>query len=231
MTSVRSSRRAHTYTIRKNWTLTTVFGKNDESGLAQGASTTADEVLVYNSATGVYATYYYKNTSLPPGSGTGWRSVNSSATDVSDSAYFKPSDGILIQRFASSPVAITLVGAVKLGTSDIPVNTGLNILGNVYPGGTFTLGTSGLYTGSATTGLVGGTTTSADTVLIYDPSSKAYSTYYYKTSTPPGSGTGWRSILSSATPVDTTPIPVGASILVQRQASAGVFEWVAPQPF
>ena len=219
-----------TYTIRKNWTLAALFGAKDESGLGGGSATTADQVLVYNSLAQAYTTYYYKSIAFPPGSGTGWRTTASSSVDVS-TVPFNPYDGILIRRYQSASLSIPLVGAVKTGTSDLPLNPGLNILSNVYPSGTFTLGTCGLYTGNSTTGLAGGSSTTADQVQIYDQTSGTYSTYYYKTSAfPPGSGTGWRSTASTTSDASTTPIPFGASILIQRTINSA-FEWVAPQPF
>ncbi len=221
-----------TYTIRKNWTLALLFGPNNEAGLGAGTSSSADQILVYNSLTAAYTTYYYKAAgTFPPGSGSGWRTSTSATVDAS-SAPFNPYDGILIRRYQSANLSIPLVGAVKTGTSDLPVNPGTNILSNVYPSGNFTLGTSGLYTGDPTTGLNAGTSSSADQVLIYDPVSAAYTTYYYKAAGtfPPGSGSGWRTSTSATVDASSTALPVGGSILIRRTYNSA-FEWVAPQPF
>ena len=218
------------YAVRPNWTVASVFGATNSAGLGGGSATTADQILVYNSLTQQYTTYYYKTTTFPPNSGTGWRTTASTSADASGDP-FNPYDGILIRRYQSSNLAVTLPGAVKIGTSDLPVNAGLNILGNVYPGGTFTLGTSGLYTGSTASGVSGGSSTTADQVLIYNAVSGTYSTYYYKTTAfPPSSGTGWRSTASTSADASGTALPVGGSILIKRLANSS-FEWVAPQPF
>ncbi len=209
------------YKIRKNWTLGTVFGPNDESGLQGGTSSTADQILVYNPATTLYATYYYKTSGV---GGTGWRSTTSTSQDASGTA-FNPTDGLLIKRQQSSTVSFALAGAVKLGQTSIPVATGLNILSNVYPSGTFTLGNCGLFE----SGIGGGTSSTADQVLIYNSVTGLYSTYYYKTSGV--GGTGWRSTLSTSTDASGTAIPFGQSVLVQRTQGRAAFQWVAPQPF
>jgi hypothetical protein len=209
------------YKIRKNWTVATVFGPNNEAGLQGGTSSTADQILVYNPANGQYTTYYYKTSGV---GGIGWRTTASTSANASNSP-FNPTDGILIKRQQSSTVGFALAGAVKLGQTSIPVATGLNILSNVYPSGTFTLGTCGLFE----SGIGGGTSTTADQVQIYNSANGQYSTYYYKTSGV--GGTGWRSTLSTSADASGTPIPFGLSIIIQRLGGRPAFQWVAPQPF
>lgn len=209
------------YRIRKNWTIASVFGAANESGLAGGTATTADQILVYNATTQQYTTYYYKTTGL---GGTGWRTTASTSAPAGDNA-LNPTDGIIIKRQQASAVNVTLAGAVKLGQTAYPIVTGLNVLSNVYPSGNLTLGNSGLLA----SGLAGGTATTADQVQIYDSAAGAYKTYYYKT-TGLG-GTGWRSTASTTTDASNTVIPPGQSIIVQRTSSRPAFTWTAPQPF
>jgi uncharacterized protein (TIGR02597 family) len=208
------------YKIRKNWTVASVFGPNDESGLAGGTLVTADQILVYSTATQQYSTYYYKTSGI---GGTGWRSTNSTSIDASNTP-FLPTDGIIVVRHTAGNVTFSLAGAVKLGQTALPVAPGTNLLSNVYPSGTLTLGSSNLV-GS---GLTGGTLVSADQVLIYNNSTNQYDTYYYKTSGL--GGTGWRSTASTSVDASNAPIPFGASIIVQR-VNPGSFTWVVPQPF
>jgi uncharacterized protein (TIGR02597 family) len=208
-----------TYKIRKNWTVASLFGPNDESGLQGGNATSADQILVYNSAAKNYTTYYYQTSGL---GGVGWRTTSSTSADASGAA-FNPTDGMIIRRFQSSSVAFSIAGAVKLGQTDIPVASGLNVVSNVYPTNTLTLGNSGLLA----SGLNGGTATSADEVQIY--SAGAYSTYYYQTSGL--GGTGWRSTTSTSADASSTVIPPGASVIVQRTNNAAPFTWSVPQPF
>jgi uncharacterized protein (TIGR02597 family) len=215
------------YKIRKNWTLTDFFGPNANMSLVLtgGTLVTADEVLIYRptaSPAPRYDTYYYKTSGL---GGTGWRSTASTSTPA-DTTPLLPTDGIIIRRHTAGNVSFALAGAVKLGQTALPVLPGINLLSNVYPSGTFTLASSNLL-GS---GLTGGTLVTADQVLIYNITTNPpqYDTYYYKTSGL--GGTGWRSTASTSTPADTTPIPFGASIIIQR-INPGSFTWVAPQPF
>ena len=192
--------------------------------LTGGTLVTADEVLIYRPTANParYDTYYYKTSGL---NGTGWRSTASTSTPA-DTTPLLPTDGIIIRRHTAGNVSFALAGAVKLGQTALPVLPGINLLSNVYPSGTFTLGNSNLV-GS---GLTGGTLVTADQVLIYNTTTNPpqYDTYYYKTSGL--NGTGWRSTASTSNDASTTPIPFGASIIIQR-INPGSFTWVAPQPF
>ena len=212
------------YVIRPNWTLATYFGTGSSLVLSGGTLTTADEVLLYDRTTNPpqYDTYYYKTSGL---GGTGWRSTNSTSVDASTTP-LGPTAGVIVRRHTAGNVTFPLAGAVKLGQTAFSVQPGINLLSNVYPSGTFTLTTSGL----VASGLTGGTLTTADQVLIYDTTTNPpqYDTYYYKTSGL--GGTGWRSTASTSNPADNTPIPFGASIIVQR-INPGSFTWIAPQPF
>ena len=214
------------YKIRKNWTLTDFFGPNANMSLVLSGGTLvdADEVLIYRPTANPpsYDTYYYKTSGL---GGTGWRSTASTSAPA-DTTPLLPTDGIIVRRHTAGTVNFALAGAVKLGQTQLSVTPGINLLSNVYPAGTFTLATSGL----VASGLTGGTLVDADQVLIYNPTTNPpqYDTYYYKTSGL--GGIGWRSTASTSNPADNTPIPIGASIIIQR-INPGSFAWVAPQPF
>lgn len=209
------------YKIRPNWTVASFFGPSDESGIGGGSASTADKILVYSPASHSYTTYYYQTSGL---GGTGWRTTASNSTDASNSP-FPPTAGLLVRRFQSSNVTFALAGAVKLGQTSIPVATGLNILSNVYPSGTLTLGSSNLIT----SGLSGGSVSTADQVLIYNSATAQYSTYYYQTAGL--GGTGWRSTASNSNDAQNTPIPFGQSIIIQRNQNRAAFNWVVAQPF
>jgi uncharacterized protein (TIGR02597 family) len=215
---------ATTYKIRKNWTLASVFGTDPTavggSGIAGGSISTADQILTYSTAGGAYSTFYYKTSGI---GGTGWRSINSTSVDESNHA-FLPTDGLLVLRHTAGNVTFALAGAVKLGNTALPVAFGSNLLSNVYPAGTFTLASSLLHE----SGLGGGTISTADQVLIFNNSSNAFDTYYFKTSGI--GGTGWRSINSTSVDEAAHAIPFGASLFINK-LSAGSFVWNAPQPF
>ena len=98
--------------------------------------------------------------------GIGWRSTASASTDQSN-AKIDLTQGILIRRKQPANVTLRVFGSAKSGNTFIEVQSGLNILANVYPGGTLTLGNSHLYTGDPSTGLASGSNVTADKLLIY----------------------------------------------------------------
>lgn len=205
------------FKIRKHWTIASVFGAANEAGLQGGPdSSSADQILVFN-GTG-YDTFYYQQSFL----GTGWRNAANPGADASGTRFY-PEDGLIIKRQQSSTVNVVLMGAVKTGQTSIPISVGTNIVGNVY-GAPMTLGSSGLYTGSTSTGVASGAdASSADQILVYNGT--GYSTYYYQQSF---LGTGWRDAANPGTDASGTQIPVGASFVVKRIGGSG-FDWKAPQ--
>jgi hypothetical protein len=207
------------FKIRKYWTIGDVFGTTNTAGLGGGAQGEADDVLIFNPTTGQFDSYYYRIGGI---GGSGWRNSNTGALAADQKIY--PDDGIVIRRRQQSAVSIVVMGAVKTGASSIPVFPNLNYLGNVYAAD-MTLGSSGLYTGDPGSGVVGGAQGEADDVLIYDPATKSYKTYYYRIGGIGGSG--WRSA-DDGSLAASVPIPVGTSIVVRRRAATG-FNWVAPQ--
>lgn len=206
------------FIIRPHWTLSSVFGATGNAGLAIGNTSSADQVLLYNGNT--YDAYYYDN-----GQGfvsPGWQKNNNPIDGTTVRIY--PDQGILIIRRQSASTQVVLTGAVKTGQTSVPIQSGNNVVGNVYGAG-MTLADSGLYTGNSATGVASGTSTSADQVLIYNTTSSTYSAYYYDN----GAGffpAGWTS--ASGVASGTVAIPVGSSIIVQRKI-ASAFNWVIPQ--
>ncbi len=204
-----------TFKIRKHWTIGSVFGASNEAGLMGGDASTADQILIFNGAG--YDTYFYQTS----GFGTGWRLASNPSADASGSKIY-PEDGLLIKRQQNAAVNVVLMGAVKLGQTSIPVVPGTNFLANVYAA-PMTLATSGLFTGNVNTGLAGGTSSTADQVLLWNGT--GYDTYFYQTG---GFGTGWRNANNPSADAGSTPIPVGVAVVVKRSA-ATAFDWKAPQ--
>ena len=98
---------------------------------------------------------------------------------------------------------------------------GFNFLTNPY-GVDMTLTSSGLYTGSSTTGLAPGTSTTGDQVLIWNSTSNSFDAYYYLTST------GWRKTTDASTDASATALATGTGFVIKRGAS-GAFTWSMPQ--
>lgn len=206
------------YKIRPHRTIATVFGATNQNGL-NGATNSgaADGIQVYRN--GGFVTYYYSTGGL---AGIGWRQFGLGGDASADVIY--PDDGLIIQRKQAGAVNLVISGAVKTGQSSLPVVTGYSLLGNVYAAG-MTFGSSGLYTANTATGVApgnGGTT--GDQVLIWNPATSGYRTFFY------GSGglvgTGWKEFGVSGAATDTA-IPVGAALFIKRAGAP--FNWVAPQ--
>ena len=207
------------FKVRKHWTVGSVFGATNEAGIGGGNSTTADQILIWDPTTSGYKIYFYQTSGL---GGTGWRRLG--VAGDAGGAIIYPDDAVIVRRLQNSNVGVVLLGAVKTGPTSVPVSSGVNFVGNVYAA-PLTLADSGIYTGNATTGLAGGNSTTADQILIWNTATNGYDIYFYQTSGL--GGTGWRK-LGVAGDASATPIPVGTSVIVKRNASAG-FDWVIPQ--
>jgi uncharacterized protein (TIGR02597 family) len=205
------------FKVRKHWTIASVFGPADESGLGGGSSTSADQLQLWNGAG--YDIYYYQTVGL---GGVGWRRAGAPAVDAAGTV-IPPEQGLILNRKQSPGVNVVLMGAVKTGQTSVPVFHGLNFIGNTYAA-SMTLGDSGIYTGNDVTGLASGSSSSADQILIWNGT--GYDIYYYQTSGL--GGIGWRKGGAPAVDAGGTQIQVGQSIIINRLAAGG-FNWVAPQ--
>jgi uncharacterized protein (TIGR02597 family) len=214
------------YRIRKHRTLGDVFGESNENGLNGGATVAeGDEVRVLDAATQTFSTYYFKTGGF---GGVGWRADADAVTDASGTILY-PDQGLLIVRKVAGDLGLILTGTVKTGPTVVQVESNLNLLANVYPAGTVTLGSSGLYTGDSETGLAGGTATTADQILLFDPASDSYYIYYYKTSGL--GGTGWRSVRSNSIDASNVNIPAARAFFINRRENRAPFLWTVPQPY
>ncbi|WP_395735566.1 TIGR02597 family protein [Prosthecobacter sp.] len=206
------------YAIRQHWTIASVFGTGASVTLQGGSSTSADQVQLFRA--NAFVSYYYQTSGR--GLTNAWVQSGNANVDAGTTVIY-PDDGILIVRNQSSNVSVTISGSVKTGQTSIPVNSGYTLLGNVYATG-MTLGTSNLYTGNASTGVAGGSSTSADQVMFWNGT--AFVAYYYQTS---GRGllNTWVQAGNANVDASSTPIPAGAALFIQRNGAA--FSWVAPQ--
>lgn len=208
-----------TYRIRPHWTIATAFGVQNSAGLLAGASeATADTVQIYNSQTAVFTKYYFSSVN------NRWETSFQPANDV----VLRPDTGVVIERRLTSPVTFSLVGEVKRGPTEVmvfgsPSTSITTIVPNPYPVDSKRLADLNLYTGSAQTGLVGGTTwTSADNLLVYNPAKGGYSTYYFNTTS-----NRWQITNSDASNVT---IKAGVSVQLLRRANRPTFLWYIPEP-
>jgi uncharacterized protein (TIGR02597 family) len=202
-----------TVTIRRLWTLSSVFGNTNQAGLTGGiSSNSADLIRVPNLASG-YDQYFYSTGGF---TGVGWRQIGAgSANKANVPLYF--SDGFYIfNRGAAKSVTVT--GSIKTGPTQVMIETGNNYLANLCPVQSDasslgrTLGNSGLYAGAAG-GLTGATSAeNADLLLL--PNGTGYIQYFY--STGGFTGVGWRKIGAGSTDQSSTPLPEGCFIVYRK---------------
>lgn len=207
------------YRVRKYWTLASVFGASNSSGLQGGTAVTADQVLLWNGSG--YDSYYYQTSGI---GGTGWRKAGAQTADASGTL-IPPTMPVMVKRGQSATLTLSGTGAItgtlKGGITVAGIVQGLNFVTNPY-GADMTLASSGLYTGSSTTGVSGGTSSTADQVLVWNTTSNSFDAYYYLT------GTGWRKTTDASTDAAATVLATGTGFIISRGSATG-FTWSMPQ--
>jgi len=73
------------------------------------------------------------------------------------------------------------VGGVKLGQTVVPIGPTNNFAGNVYATSALTLTNSNLLQSDPTKSLTGGSSSTADKVLIFNPVAGTFTTYFWST--------------------------------------------------
>ena len=164
--------------VRPNWTLSSALPGG--AGLQTGTSdTAADNVAIVDPNSGAESVYYYHSTN------DRWQSAGGSDASATP---ILPDAGLLVTRKdTNSGVTLVFAGAIKTGTAGLFVGGDISsdrstVAAHPFPMESVTLANSGLYTGSASTGFVGG----ASGKLSRSPSnhnglSSTTNTYYYHT--------------------------------------------------
>ena len=209
------------YKIYPHWTIGTVFGPADESGLKKGSATTADQINIFNPLTQLFTTYFYSSGGAI---GVGWRS--SGSTDRQNTKLFLD-QGFVVGRLEGTNLLVKLIGGVKLGPTIEPIGQLNNLAGNVYATSVMTLTNSNLLNSDPTKSLTGGSATTADQVSIFNPATGLFTSYFW--STGGAVGIGWRS--SGSTDRGSTPIALGQSLLIVRKAPRAAINWYVPAPY
>ena len=195
------------FRIRKHWTLEEIFGDGSVENpvaIKKGTDSSADRVLLLN-AQGSFDTFYFKSFFNVD---TGWLKIGDDVTDQGGKIV-NFLDGIVVQSSAASDTDILLLGAVKPDTTIVPINTGLNVVSNVYPvDGGITLGNSGLEDF-----LKKGTDSSADRVLLLNDQG-GFDTYYFKRFF--NVDTGWLLLGGDETDRADVALPISGSYVIQR---------------
>lgn len=206
-----------TVKVRQHVTISQFFGATNSAGLKGGSDPGQADEITFLGDRGVASqnvTVFYDPT-VP-----GWFDANFAAADNN---VIEPGQGLLVARKATTPTSFIQVGHVKTGKSMTSVlagpsagDFGENVLGIRSAVGV-TLNASGLFTGSAATGLAPGADPGlADEVNVFV---NGVPKVYFN------DGTGWFD--GDFAPAGTTVLAEGTAIYVVRKA-AGDFVWTSP---
>ena len=173
------------------------------------AANAADNVHLFNGAT--WEVFFHNNTT--------WRKSGSLQNQNNTIVY--PDDGMFIVRRQTSPLELTFTGAVPTTAerTDIP-GPGSTYISNRFPVGTTIAGTNihtlpGWQTASSAN--------SADNVLIWNPTTSAWTVYFHN-------GTSWRKSGALGN-FNTDTIPVNGTMFVNRRSTAtGTAATLVQQP-
>jgi uncharacterized protein (TIGR02597 family) len=216
-----------TIKIRKHVTLGGFLGVSNEAGLlASDDPATADEVLIYQSATAISYFYYTGDLDFP----AGWYdSEFNSAPGEAANVVIAPGQGVVIKRKAAGHVSFVTSGSAKVRDTRLPVVPGINVVGTTAAA-SLTLSASGLHTGNPVTGIAASDDpTTADEVTIYTPTGQL-SYFYY--SGDPDYPAGWYDSGFTLAPgeAENAVIPLGSAFVIHRKGGRPAFNWSQPAP-
>jgi len=210
------------YRIRAHFTVASLFGTNNETGLVAGANPAkADNILLVMPETQQTLTlFYYSNPSFT--TWQGWVRADTFTPDGNEVVY--PEEGVMVRRIVPSAANLYLCGPIKTGVALVPVQSGYNLLGTLKSLSSVTLSNLDLYTGDSTTGVVGGLNPSiGDNLVVVSPNGSVTTYFYYYN---PGVYQGWVNA-NGFTLSGGVQIPPGSAFFINRQRSGG-FIWTIP---
>jgi hypothetical protein len=198
-----------TYRIRPVDTLKSIFGTPEIGGGTSAANADTITLLVNGSPT----TYFYSTTLGH------WTRVGLGAADSSH-VPIPPYAGLQYARLAAQSLEFIVTGKVPSGQREASIkNSGTTLLSPLWPVNQ-TLGSLGLQ--NTPNWLSGSSPSTADTVVLIGNGSP--STFYYD-------GSNWRRTGLGGSVANSTVIPVGASIMVNRKGGDGFSFFKHPAPY
>ncbi len=206
-----------TFRLRPMDTLGSFFGTPDTTGILGGTSpATADTVtLVVN---GSATTYFYHTGTNPPR----WSRVGLGSADSSN-VPIPPYAGVQYARLANTGLDFHVMGRIPSGVRQVAVkNSGTTLLSGYWPVGQ-TLGDLGLQ--NLPNWKSGPTPAEADTVVL--TSGGSVRTYFHD-------GANWRRVGLGGGNANAVPVPVGASVLINKRGNAegfATYQHTAPYHF
>ena len=141
--------------------------------------------------------------------GTNWRRAGTGANQNNTIIY--PVEGVFIVHRGTSPVTLTMMGAVPSTNEQTPLfGSGSTFLANRFPVDVQLIN-SGIQTSSGW--VTNASANVADKVYLWDTTSRLWQTYFHD-------GTNWRRAGSGANQ-DTTLIKAGSAVVLSRSAATG----------
>jgi hypothetical protein len=206
------------YRIRGQFTISSLFGTNNETGLQSGGKTAqADTIQVLIPGTQQTLTIFYYD----DGVNHGWLTAD---YNLADSQVIYPEQGLLVTRVAAGDRHLYLCGPIKVGVTAAPVQPGYNLVGTLKSLSPVPLSALNLYTGDPTTGLTsGGNTVDSDILLVVQPDGTAATYFYYKDNS---GNEGWLDANYNLSA--NVPINAGTAFFIHRHPTSPGFNWIIP---
>lgn len=188
-------------------TLGSFFGTPDSTGIQGGASAAAADTItlvVGGSAT----TYFYNTSATPPR----WSRVGLGGGTDSANVVIPPYAGVQYARLAATPLEFRVLGRMPVGARKVAIkNAGTTLLSSFWPVNQ-TLSSLGLHN---LPGWQSGSSSSvADTVVLTVNGSA--STFFHD-------GTNWRRVGLGGGNANTTVVPAGASVMINKRGNVSGF--------
>jgi hypothetical protein len=206
------------YRIRGHFTIASLFGTNNETGLQSGGNTAqADNIIVLSPETQQSLTIFYYD----DGVNHGWLTADYTPAD---NMVVDPEQGLLVRRVAASDRDLYLCGPIKTGVTVAPVQPGYNLVGTLKSLSPVSLSALNLYTGDPASGLAsGGNTADSDTLLVVQPDGTTATYFYYQDNL---GNEGWLDANYNLS-ADVL-INAGSAFFIHRLPINGAFSWTIP---
>jgi hypothetical protein len=206
------------YRIRGHFTIASLFGTNNETGLQSGGNTAqADTIQVLIPGTQQTLTIFYYD----DGVNHGWLTADYT---LADNLVIYPEQGLLVTRVAAGDRDLYLCGPVKMGVTVAPVQPGYNLVGTLKSLSALPLSALNLYTGDPATGLAsGGNTVDSDILMVIQPDGTAATYFYYKDNQ---GNEGWLDANYNLSA--DVPINPGTAFFIHRLPTSAGFNWIIP---
>lgn len=207
-----------TFRIWPGDTLGTFFGTPETTGIQGGGSATdADTVtLVVN---GSATTYFYNSGLTPPR----WSRVGLGGSADQSNVAIPPYAGVQYARLAATPLEFRTLGRMPVGSRKVAIkNSGTTLLAPYWPVSQ-TLASLGLQNLSGWKS--SSSSSSSDTVVL--TANGSATTYFHN-------GTNWRRVGLGSGSADTTIVPAGASIMINKigtDPGFTIYQHTAPYSF